>query len=141
MTNKTEMVSVPRELLERCCILPRHDSVTVNSQEITARGRAQAELRVLLAAPAEAVRAPVDEPVAWMTRCIKGVRKGAIEEVAGPESVSNFEYWSPPFPVYARPQRPVVLPERMKIGMPPHFSELEVEGWNACLDEIERLNK
>lgn len=57
MTNKTEMVSVPRELLER-----------VSSPEIgmTAkkdRWAAAHEIRALLAAPAEDVRAVVEEPV------------------------------------------------------------------------------
>lgn len=54
MTNKTEMVSVPRELLERLAGLkPDYTFTMIDADE-------QA-LRAILAAPAEDVRAVVEE--------------------------------------------------------------------------------
>ena len=49
------------------------------------------------------------EPVAWMTRCIKGAREGVVEQVDGPDDVSNLEYWSPSFPVYAATPAPAAV--------------------------------
>lgn len=102
-----------------------------------------------LAAPAEYVRAVGDEPVAWMTRCIKGERKGVVEEVAGPDDVGNLDYWSPAFPVFARPQRRLEMADVVRAHMEiPHCPVLTSNQChalavklNACLDEIERLNK
>lgn len=81
-----------------------------------------------------------DEPVAWMSRCIKGVREGVIEHVDGPDDVSNLEYWSRAFPVYTAPPAPVavVLPERMP---GPVDTDSHEEGWNACLDATAALNE
>lgn len=47
-------VSVDRELLERACMRPGRESLAVNDRDIIERGRAQAEIRELLAQPAEA---------------------------------------------------------------------------------------
>lgn len=52
-SSNTEMVSVKRELLERCCMRPRLETQAVNDQDIIDRGRAQAELREILAKPAQ----------------------------------------------------------------------------------------
>lgn len=54
MTNNTQLVSVPRELLE---------AVTAYSGSFHPMEPARAKLRALLAAPAEDVRAVVEEPV------------------------------------------------------------------------------
>jgi hypothetical protein len=63
MIDNTQMVRVPRELLERLCMRPHKESLAVNHQDIMDRGRAQAEMRELLTAPPEDIRAVVDEPV------------------------------------------------------------------------------
>lgn len=55
MTNKTEMVSVPRELLERLLIVAAPDSTTERPAWYVD------DLHALLAAPAEDVRAVVVE--------------------------------------------------------------------------------
>lgn len=47
-------VWVDRELLERACMRPGRESLAVNDRDIIERGRAQAEIRELLAQPAEA---------------------------------------------------------------------------------------
>ena len=47
-------VLVDRELLERACMRPGRESLAVNDRDIIERGRAQAEIRELLAQPAEA---------------------------------------------------------------------------------------
>lgn len=52
-SSNTEMVSVPRELLERCCMRCSLENQAVNQQDIIARGRAQSELREILAQPAQ----------------------------------------------------------------------------------------
>lgn len=115
MTHKTEMVSVPRELLEDllspCADFATHD-----------------RLRSVLDAPAEDVREVVDDPVVYQVK-IHGMTL----------------YWNTPSeaskaintPLYSHPQRKVVMPERMKGSAVTG----RAEGWNACLDEFARLNK
>ncbi|MGN8278305.1 hypothetical protein [Pseudomonas sp. SMN5] len=39
------------------------------------------------------------QPVAWMSRCIKGDRMGTVEQCE-PDGPNNREYWSAAFPVY-----------------------------------------
>jgi|ERR1700712_5315183 len=88
-------------------------------------------------APAEDVRAVVDEPAAY----------------ADPKAFDNFKAgiatheWMWAFadkgliPLYRHPQRQVLMPERQEED---HFHNVladRAKGWNACLDEVERLNK
>jgi hypothetical protein len=47
--SKEEMVGVPRELLERATMRPGKESLSVNNADIIDRGRAQADIRDLLA--------------------------------------------------------------------------------------------
>lgn len=99
--------------------------------------------RKAIAAPAEVryedARAVVEEPVAYLTN------GGKAFYFPSP----NIEKADGDTPLYRHPQRPVVLPEREMYsryfrGIIPE-NRLEVEaykdGWNACLDAVERLNK
>lgn len=86
-------------------------------------------------APAEDVRAVVEEPVAW--RC------GGITWSYRVDAINHAERFSLEVePLYRHPQRPVVLPERI-IGQQhgDKIAEAEQRGWNACLDAVEELNK
>lgn len=79
-------------------------------------------------APAEDVRAVGDEPVGYFTFC-HDKNRWVQGKPKGPEFIHLFT------PLYHRPQHQVVLPDRMTGETASCF------GWNACLDEIERLNK
>ena len=86
------------------------------------------------------------EPIAWLSQCIKGPSTGCVEMCDGPDDVSNFEYWTPAFPVY---RNMVVLPERVvqpeeDYSGPVWTNEgecMEAIGWNKCLDKIEETIK
>lgn len=99
---------------------------------------------------------PQGEPVAWMYRreggeclgqlvqmesdSLKDVREGKVVEgyrILWPRD--DYIDWKP---LYAEQPAPVavVLPERREIGPNhPYLSDLDIE-WNACLDEVTRLN-
>lgn len=114
MTINTPMVSVPRELLER-----------VSSAEIGMTAKkdqwaAAHELRALLAAPSEDVRAVVEEPVAFkLKECADGYGHGG--RWCGPA----YNCWLDPRDRKERDedfqrrkdaasQRPVAMPERLR---------------------------
>ena len=59
---------------------------------------------------------PQGEPVAWMTRCIKGEGLGVVEQADGPDSVHNNEYWTPAFAVYAEQPAPVAVEYKLHMG-------------------------
>jgi hypothetical protein len=99
------------------------------------------KIDTLLAATAEDVAAVVDEPVGYMTQCLRGDRVGVVEQAEGPDSVVNLQYWTPAFPVYRHPQRQMVLPERKEPTQDEPYMTEASHGFNACLDEISRLNK
>jgi hypothetical protein len=136
MTNNTQLVCVPRELLERLqlalsnCYCPE-TSVTT-------------DLWKLLAAPAEDVRAVVEEPVATVVTTRSHslpmiMSDGSLKSGAVVEQKSAILHADLPdlTPLYRHPQRPVELPERYERL---HVSEYRA-GWNACLDAVEELNK
>jgi len=99
---------------------------------------------------------PQGVPVAWMYRreggeclgqlvqmesdSLKDVREGKVVEgyrILWPRD--DYIDWKP---LYAEQPAPVavVLPERREIGPNhPYLSDLDIE-WNACLDEVTRLN-
>lgn len=132
MTNNTQLVSVPRELLERInrvSFLP----VAIAS-----------ELGDILTCPAEDVRAVVDEPVAWEHKMLQefGHIKELTDDPKHPFGVADVDYDASytvvSDPLYRHPQRPVVMPVRQDPG--PAFHQWP-QGWNDCLDEFARLNK
>ncbi|WP_282372251.1 Lar family restriction alleviation protein [Pseudomonas sp. PS02290] len=88
------------------------------------------------AAPAEDVRAVVEEPVGYALDSM-------LKRIKDNPSFGHMIFGSPngayDVPLYRHPQRPVVLPERKHLGDPTPLSL--VEGWNACLDAVEELNK
>jgi len=168
MTNNKQMVSVPRELLERLDF-GRNTALALNALK---------ELGALLAAPAEHVepiaymrqddspynnlvkctftcpgafgvfgspedvRAVVDEPVAWLCEAnANSGRRGKWLQY----SKEIHDPWQKgevdTTPLYRHPQRPVVMPERKDESQYRGTSLLTVRRWNACLDEFERLNK
>ncbi|WP_110947072.1 hypothetical protein [Pseudomonas bohemica] len=155
MTNKTEMVSVPRELLERAV---KAGGAGVNAVDLVDAWRAVATLMDLLAAPAEDVRAVGDEPVLIQAVAVtrededEGLRlewllEGGISELefagtvlfAMPEANDLCDE-DGSAEVYRHPRRPVVLPERKREFTADGVAILENLKWNACLDEISRLN-
>ena len=121
MTNKTEMMSVPRELLERCFSNKADGYVTV----LTAFD----ELKDLIAAPAEDVRAVVDEPVAYMR-----------QDDSTYNNLVQCAFTCPgAFGVYRSLPRPFVMPERKTINQGQEDNRA-VYGYNACVDDFIRLN-
>jgi hypothetical protein len=139
MTNKTEMVSVPRDWLEHACKAVEY--LALRADDIGTSNVSVADsLRALLAAPAEDVRAVVDEPVAEVVS-----KYGDPEAFGERDLVALLDIQSIPYgtKLYRHPQRPVVMPERKPIE-PLEFNrtkeDVENEGWNACLDKYARLN-
>ena len=138
--NDVRVVSV--ELLERLCMRPRKDSLAVNHQDIVDRGQAQAELRAILAQPAD----QQGEPAAWangeqLLLCSRSrldvdhpnpIYHNTPRNVGG--SALKTEYCDTPLYRHAQPATAkVVLPERL-------YADRYGEGWNACLDEVASLN-
>lgn len=113
--------------------------------------------RKAIAAPAEDVRAVGEEPNPFgYWRVPKGAPlQGAflLWESDGPYGNSDSHIASAidaGFSVkklYSHPQRPVVFPERMVVPAtrsfqgPLHIAYDVAAGYNACIDEFERLNK
>lgn len=130
MTNKSEMVSVPRELLER---ISEPGSMSLQDKN---------RLRALLAAPPEDVRAVVDELVATVVTIKKQSLPMLIAgkyqpSITSEEKVAMFDVDLPNgTKLYRHPQRPVVMPERKQIPVDYAYRS----GWNACLEEFKRLN-
>lgn len=119
MTHKNEMVLVPRELLSRIVVQFMFSLRDCDYQAICA----------ILAAPADDVRAVVDEQVVYQVKIhgmtlywkVPSVTPGAINA-----------------PLYRHSQRPMILPERQDPGPALHQWP---QGWNDCLDKIADLNK
>ncbi|UZJ58251.1 hypothetical protein OKW98_16745 [Pseudomonas sp. KU26590] len=145
MTNKVELVSVPRELLEN--ISAWLERANQNSD---ADIDECLKVRALLSAPAEDFRAVVEEPVPfgyWRVPFDLPLQGSfLLWESKGPWGNSNthiataIEAGFKITKLYRRPHRPVVLPRRRpktELGI----YSLEDEGYNACLDDIARLNK
>jgi hypothetical protein len=94
--------------------------------------------REFLAVPADDVRAVAEEPVAW-------IKPNVSETLRKDECCYAFGSNSPKgnlIPLYRHPQRPVVLPERIQwFDDNSEQRKAEIDGYNACLDDIARLNK
>lgn len=120
----SKMVSVPRELLDRATRefsgKPSWDALE------TIRMQATVELRALLpSAPSEDVRAR-GEPVAWIHPLY--LKPNALGFEGSVNQLSSMQV-----PLYLHAQRETVMPERMG-------ESTRGNGWNACLDELKRLN-
>ncbi len=91
------------------------------------------------------------EPVAWMLKN----EKGRIEEILPymPCASDMQPYWPEPFPLYAAPvAKQVVMPHHVNTGaaIQEVLQAIGIDGdvsyhlagqvWNACLDEVARLN-
>ena len=93
-------------------------------------------------APAEDVRAVVDEPVAYeltMNGEQKYLATGKFGVSTAWENLQRHGYVITP--LYSHPQRSVVMPERKDEAQYRGTSLLAVRRWNACLDEFNRLNR
>lgn len=152
MTNKTELLPCPccgGQAKEMYTYLTSVEWVACLKCGLETKGFGNAEAAAKAwntrAAPAEDVRAVVEEPAAY----------------ADPKSFKNFNnlahlgglythewMWARPaaglVPLYRHPQRPVVLPERRNVD--PNTAETILQWhkdceWNACVDAVERLNK
>lgn len=155
-------VSVSRELLERLCKRPGKESLAVNHADIIDRGRAQAELRAILAHPAD----QQGEPYRYIVRSTGGgslsCKPDAAHESlwqdegharryyasgkelhADPKVFWPEEYQIVPLYRHAQPATAkVVLPVRKRPD-PYCYDQggnANVAGWNACLDEVAKLN-
>lgn len=163
MTNKTEMVSVPRELLQDLI-----DSAQLEVDErlraygedyrphvLAAQRKVVADACAILAAPAEDVRAVGDEPVAAQWRYRNALRDGGIgPKEFGPWAELPLHRFNPDLTgyidsigyecetraLYLRHQRPTVMPKRHEDRCDSSEAEAYQNGWNACIDEFDRLN-
>jgi len=85
-----------------------------------------------------------EEPVAWMTECIKGLGIGAIEQSDGEGSTKNMEYWTSDFPVYRSQPAPVsvidLLREAYECGDRNVFGTDLDDRIKNCLDKVKELN-
>lgn len=120
MADKSETVRVPRELLEtieKSWRVP-HGCPAAIYEDVNDIIRAGlADLRALLAAPAEVVRAVVEEPVACYvaTDDLEAIHDGSrmwATAWASDSSLNPSRSFSEP--LYRHPQRPVVMPERLR---------------------------
>lgn len=145
MTNNTQMVSVPRELLDVLRFWLERSAEKSEAGEL----KELFQLRELLrTAPAEDVRAAGDEPVSLRHMAV--AENGVLRWMTG-RKMQECELYALPDggamrdKLYRHPQRPVVLPMYCLYlrGVVPH-NRAEVEahkdGWNACIDEFKRLN-
>lgn len=71
------------------------------------------------------------EPVAWLSRCIKGRGQGQVEFAEPNEKATNPEYWTDGFPVYAAP--PPALPDEV-VRLVKAASEVL---YNACQGSVD----
>jgi hypothetical protein len=104
MTNKT--ITLPVELVQRAVSRPGKESLAVNSADIIDRGRAQAEIRDLLAEPVPP--AGGDKPVLYLdakdfaivTRCLT---VSACIDVRAHQAGELFDHYRPEglVPVYS----------------------------------------
>lgn len=132
MTNKTEMVSVPRELLE--CIANFGEQTRTFSE---VQYWARTVLFHLDDATVEDVRAVVDEPVAY----VLPAQIEALKDVGWVHAFRDQGRTGTEIALYRHPQRKVVMPERMDLRSCDGSQTYETKAWNACLDEFARLNK
>lgn len=145
MTNKTEMLSVPRELLER--LLAVYSSSPWPAwHELTL---------ALLAAPPKDVRAVADEPVATVASMLKHSIPMVINGVLQPSitSTDKVAMFAADVPagtkLYRHPQRRLemadVVKAHMEIPYCPVLTSNQCHALamklNACLDRIAELNK
>lgn len=171
MTNNKQMVLVPRELLERVAsaeigmsakkdqcaaahelrelleVAPAEDVRLISHAEDMSTctlvkgddGKGYFYDRI----DAEDVRARVDEPFFYALCGPDG--KPHYEELcvsSEPHHLEPADEGVTVIPLYRQARRKIVLPERMQSkGEFNEFEDGEVLGWNACIEEIERLNK
>lgn len=133
MTNETETVSVPRELLEKAIAKAYGEQPGNPDIEFD-------QLRALLAAPAEddrAVVAPTDEQI------LEAMRKPIYEADGGYVWDYGKSYVLEAGKAVLALGK-VVMPERNTLVMPDPVGATNVqammEGWNLCLNEFARLN-
>lgn len=127
MTNKTELLSVPRELLARITQMAMFTLPDADYKALTD----------ILIAPAEDVRAVGDE----LVHQVRSYGSCCWEDIGG-ESLEVCRSQPEEYEIrtlYRHPQPPVVLPWRRKNGIDNPNYQLD-QGWNACLDEFKRLN-
>lgn len=103
MTNKTETVSVPRELLQQA--LSAVEYLALRGDDVGTSNVPVADaLRALLSAPAEDVRAVVEEPVAYLRQDDRPHNNLIVCAFTDPGA----------FEVFSHPPRPVVMPGRLR---------------------------
>lgn len=130
-----DMVSVPRELVER---IADHCKFWKDHTYLEAISNIEDPLRTLLAPPAEDVRAMVDEPVAWQFYQDGKWWNGDDRIKDHRHNTERAGYLTRE--LYAHAQRKTVMPEPRKEWGSSEKLDLGNLGWNACLDEFKRLN-
>lgn len=140
MTNNkpNDVRVVPFELLERVC--KADASMGASAIQLMDGWVAMGELRAILAQPAD----QQGEPVAWV-ECSPAWLKSGGDCATAPRICVGRNGISHLHPAHAQPATAkVVLPARMPTGnitTPNHeWSPNVREGWNACLDEVAKLN-
>jgi len=85
----------------------------------------------------------LDKPEAYLAERLRGSLAGR-KFVTTADEVYDSDLYRGPYPVYAKQPAPVavVLPERKAQGVHRghELDEYFKDGWNACLDEVTRLN-
>ena len=121
----TNTISVPRELLE-------HIAGSLDKIALQSAFSVSDEIRALLEDPAAAVEG--QEPVAWVDK------DGSGHDIYWYQA--DIDRLPDGTKLYASPvaQQKVVMPNRMTDGAADYAYARYSAGWNACLDELARLN-
>jgi len=145
MTNNTQLLNCPfcgTDDVDPTGVLNGDETRSPECMGCGATAPTVATWNCRITAPAEDVRAVVEEPVAWMQFDGEGNNDFTDDHETAERWARNngpkYADWLTP--LYRQPQRPVVLPERKpktELGI----YRLEDEGYNACLDDIDRLSK
>lgn len=132
MSDKTEMVSVPRHLIDNAI---NYMEGSASATVLVWRDRL---IDAMEAAPAEDVRAVVEEPVYQSRFHWNDIWLDLDKATFEARSTDPNTYVTRA--LFSHPQRPVVLPERKDPDN--SMSEpYDPDSWNACLNAVEELNK
>lgn len=137
-SSNTEMVSVPREVIEFAADLKWHGHKSGTDQKAD-QLNALKRLSAILAAPAPQ---PHPEPIAWMVGTAIWWTKEEAERDAAATGlpIVGLGPVTTNIPAEQRHGEPVTLPERKPWNsLLATADNLRGEGWNACLHEIAML--
>ena len=129
-SSNTEMVSVPRSLIQSASREPSGEVINVS------RRHALETLRELLSKPAP----QPPEPIAWMVGTAIWWTKEEAERDPAATGLPMIPFGPLTGAVEQYPGEPVVLPAcKAKLSMGHDWDQGYADGWRACLDEIAKL--